>query len=769
MISSTLIKSIQDVMRQDQGVDGDAQRLSQLVWMIFLKILDDTEQELELMTDGYVPAIPVQYQWRAWAGDEEGLTGDDLNDFVNNDLFPALRKLSGGTNPRTLIVRGAFEDSYNYMKSGTLLRQVINKINSIDFTVRADRHQFNDLYEKLLKDLQSAGNSGEFYTPRALTEFVVEMVNPLLDERVFDPATGTGGFLANAIDHKRKQVKTADDEKTLQASIRGTEKKQLPHVLCLTNMILHGVDAPTSLRRANTLARPLRDYGPGDQVDVVVTNPPFGGFEEPGIEQNFPADVRTRETADLFLVLIIRLLCNGGRAGMILPDGFLFRQGVTTRVKERLFKECNVHTIVRIPPSAFSPYTDIATNLVFFTKGEATKETWYFEHRIPGHLKAYGKTNPIKASEFDGVRAWWGNREETDQAWRVPIQTIKDRGYNLDIANPNQQADLAASGLGSADELTIVNKSISEITSGFYDLLTTGTTLDPSTSFISNLTTELELPGVTAKLRNLLLFGAYRGLLSQTQEGEASGHDIAKNLRSSLSKAMTRLLGAVNFTTEPEEPIPATWAWARFGEVAEIASNLVNPGSYQDTIHVAPDNVEKATGRLLNCRTVGEDGVTSANHYFFAGQILYSKIRPNLSKVVRVDFNGLCSADMYPITPSIDVGYLHGFMLSETFVTAASTLANRVAMPKINQKQLANLFVPLPPESEQKQISALLEQGFTWLQELERLLERRAQLRIAMSDSSLKNYKRQWADARYGTVDTEQVSRAGFDLDSSEV
>ncbi|MFD8611961.1 N-6 DNA methylase [Streptomyces sp. NPDC059631] len=437
MISSTLIKSIQDVMRQDQGVDGDAQRLSQLVWMIFLKILDDTEQELELMTDGYVPAIPAQYQWRAWAGDEEGLTGEGLNDFVNNDLFPALRKLSGGTNPRTLIVREAFEDSYNYMKSGTLLRQVINKINSIDFTVRADRHQFNDLYEKLLKDLQGAGNSGEYYTPRALTQFIVEMVNPQLGETVLDPACGTGGFLANTIDHLRGQVKTPDDEALLQASLRGIEKKQLPHLLCLTNMILHGIDAPTAVRRANTLTRPLRDYGPADRVDVIVTNPPFGGIEEPGVEQNFPQAVRTRETADLFLILIMRLLKPGGRAGIVFPDGTLFGAGgAKSRIKEQLLRECNLHTIVRLPSSVFAPYTSIATNLLFFTKGEATKEIWYYEHQLPPALKAYSKTRPMRHEEFHAERDWWNNRTESERSWRVSIDEIERRGFNLNVQNP---------------------------------------------------------------------------------------------------------------------------------------------------------------------------------------------------------------------------------------------------------------------------------------------------------------------------------------------
>jgi type I restriction enzyme M protein len=461
MISSKLLKSIQDIMRQDDGVDGDAQRLSQLVWMIFLKIVDDKEQELELLNQDYVAAVPTKFRWQTWAGDEEGLTGDSLNSFVNNDLFPSLRNLNVEANPRSQIVRDAFQDSYNYMKSGTLLRQVINKINSIDFNAQTDRHQFNDLYEKLLKGLQSAGNAGEYYTPRALTEFIVEMVNPKLGELVLDPACGTGGFLANTIDHIRKQVRTADDEALLQASVRGVEKKPLPHLLCLTNMILHGIDAPTNVRRANALARPLRDYGPDDRVDAIVTNPPFGGMEEPGVEQNFPQTVRTRETADLFLVLILRLLKDGGRAGVVLPDGSLFGDGVTARIKEQLLSECNLHTIVRLPRTVFSPYADIPTNLLFFTKGQPTAEVWYYEHSLPQDVKAYNATSPINIKEFAELRSWWSDRHVSERAWKVPMAEIVERNYNLDFRNPFKseeveidlaklQRDLSSADLGLA-------------------------------------------------------------------------------------------------------------------------------------------------------------------------------------------------------------------------------------------------------------------------------------------------------------------------------
>ena len=294
-ISTTLIKSIQDIMRQDAGVDGDAQRLSQISWLLFLKIFDDQEAELEIMRDDYRSPIPEDLRWRNWAADAEGITGDELLNFVNNRLFGSLKNLQADAvrDPRAFVVQSVFEDAFNYMKSGQLLRQVINKINEIDFNNQQERHLFNDLYEKILKDLQSAGNAGEFYTPRAVTQFMVDQLNPQLGERILDPACGTGGFLACTLEHLRSQIKTVDDHQTWQASVQGVEKKQLPHLLCVTNMLLHGIEVPHQIRHDNTLARPLRDYRPGERVDVILTNPPFGGTEEPGIEANFPADIRT--------------------------------------------------------------------------------------------------------------------------------------------------------------------------------------------------------------------------------------------------------------------------------------------------------------------------------------------------------------------------------------------------------------------------------------------------------------------------------------------
>lgn len=447
MSVSTTIKGIQDIMRKDVGVDGDAQRIGQLVWMLFLKIFDDKEQEWELLNDNYVSPLPENLRWCNWAKDPEGITGEELENFINNELFPALQSLESKRGDRKAdVIRSVFEDAYNYMKSGQLIRQVINKLEEgLDFNKSQDRHLFGDIYEKILKDLQSAGNAGEYYTPRGVTEFMTRMVNPKLGEIILDPACGTGGFLTCAIEHIRKNdVKTVDDEALLQKSIHGVEKKQLPHLLCITNMILHGLDVPTNIRHDNTLSKPLISYGPKDRVNVVLTNPPFGGVEEDGIESNFPTSFRTRETADLFLVLIMHLLKQGGRAGVVLPDGTLFGEGVKTTIKEKLLDECNLHTIVRLPNGVFSPYTGIKTNLLFFSKGTPTKNVWYYEHPYPEGYKSYNKSKPIRVEEFAPEEAWWGEesngfkkRIESEFAWKVSVDDIKARNYNLDIKNPH--------------------------------------------------------------------------------------------------------------------------------------------------------------------------------------------------------------------------------------------------------------------------------------------------------------------------------------------
>jgi len=443
----TLIKSIQDIMRKDVGVDGDAQRISQMVWLLFLKIFDDKEKEWQLTVKSYKSPLQSRFRWSNWAKNPEGITGEELIDFVNNDLFPAIKKLAttAGVSPQGKVVGSVFEDAYNYMKSGTLLRQVINTIETdVDFNKTKDRHLFNDIYEKILADLQSAGNAGEYYTPRAVTQFMVDMLDPQLGETILDPACGTGGFLTCTIEHLKKQVKTAEDMATLQACIHGVEKKPLPYMLAMTNMMLHGIDVPTNIRHDNTLSRPLKDYGPRHRVDLIITNPPFGGMEEDGIENNFPRKYQTRETADLFMALLMHLLKHDtGRAAVVLPDGFLFGEGVKTTLKRELLEEFNLHTIVRLPKGVFSPYTSINTNLLFLEKGGPTRDVWFFEHPYPEGYKAYSRSRPLTIAEFDREKKWWSGfqrkgRKTNEYAWKVSAKELAERNFNLDYKNPHE-------------------------------------------------------------------------------------------------------------------------------------------------------------------------------------------------------------------------------------------------------------------------------------------------------------------------------------------
>lgn len=436
---SGLIKSIRDIMREDRGINGDAQRIEQLGWMLFLKIFDDKDQELELLDDSYKSPIPKKYQWRRWAADSEGMTGEELQKFIDQQLFPALRALPA-RDKRSLLVREVFEGNNNYMKSGITLRKVLNKLNEIDFNKATERHLFGDIYETILKELQSAGDSGEFYTPRAVTQFMTDMINPQLDEIVYDPACGTGGFLTCTVEHLKKQVKNVRDRKKLQENVRGTEYKPLPFQLALTNLILHDVEVP-NLDYGDSLGKEYNSIREKDRVDVILANPPFGGTVANGNEGNFPMNFRTKESADLFLILFIHLLKQGGRAAIVLPDGSLTGDGVKQRVREKLLTDCNLHTIIRLPNSVFQPYATVATNLLFFEKGKPTKDIWYYEHRLPEGQKSYSKTKTIQVQEFDPIKKWWKKREDSEVCWKVNIKTIADRGYDLDIKNPNKQEE----------------------------------------------------------------------------------------------------------------------------------------------------------------------------------------------------------------------------------------------------------------------------------------------------------------------------------------
>ena len=429
MAVSNLIKRLQNIMRNDAGISGDAQRIEQMTWLFFLKVYDAQEDEWELKQDDYKSIIPEELRWRNWASGDKGtqlLTGDELLTFVNNELFPRLKDLHiEQSAPRSQwIVKEVFMDLNQYMKDGTMLRQVINVIDEIDFSDAEDRHTFGDIYEGILKGLQSAGNAGEFYTPRALTDFIVQMLNPQLGEQMGDFSSGTGGFLTSTLVHLESQCHTPQDKEQWQNSVRGQEWKPLPYLLSITNLLLHGVESP-NIVHGDSLGRPISSYKADEKVDVIAMNPPYGGSTTEAAKKNFPTDVRSSETADLFMVLIMRRLKENGRAGVIIPDGFLFgTDGAKLAIKTALLRDFNLHTIIRLPGSIFAPYTSIATNIVFFNndaaegapEGFKTKEVWFYRLDMPEGYKHFNKTNPMKLVHCQPAAEWWNNRQPLQDA-----------------------------------------------------------------------------------------------------------------------------------------------------------------------------------------------------------------------------------------------------------------------------------------------------------------------------------------------------------------
>lgn len=455
MAVNNIIKRIQNIMRQDSGINGDAQRIEQMTWMFFLKVYDTQEETWEYKAFAenktYQSIIPEDLRWRNWAVDNKdgkAKTGDELLSFINNRLFPTLKDLPiNADTPRTKsIVRETFADLNQYMKSGTLLRQVVNIVDEIEFDDAEDRHTFGDIYEQILKDLQSAGNAGEFYTPRALTDFIVKMLDPKLGESFGDFTSGTGGFLTSALNHMAKSVKSAADGEKLQHAAIGQEWKPLPYLLSITNLLLHDIEAPNILH-CDSLATNMADFTDKDKVDVIGMNPPYGGSTEESVKSNFPLRYRSSETADLFVVLIMYRLKKGGRCGVIIPDGFLFgSDGAKLAIKENLLRNFNLHTIIRLPGSIFSPYTSIATNILFFDnepadgcpEGFKTRETWFYRLDMPQGYKHFSKTKPMRLEHTQPIQDWWNNRqeivsEETGEKSRVfSPQQLVDMGFNFD-------------------------------------------------------------------------------------------------------------------------------------------------------------------------------------------------------------------------------------------------------------------------------------------------------------------------------------------------
>lgn len=450
------VKRLRDIMRNDAGVNGDAQRIEQITWMLFLKVYDSKEQEWEWDDDSYESIIPENCRWVNWAADDKSgkaLTGDKLLDFVNNTLFPTLKTLPvDSTTPiKKAIVQTTFADANNYMKDGVLLRQVINVIDELDISSYEETHAFGDIYESILKELQSAGSSGEFYTPRAVTDFMAQMIRPQIGESMADFACGTGGFLTSWLKELKKKVHTTEDNTAYGSSIYGIEKKQFPYMLCITNMLLQDIDVP-QIYHDNTLLKDVLNYTETDKFDVVLMNPPYGGNEKADVKSHFPSDLASSETADLFMSVIMYRLKTNGRAAVILPDGFLFgTDNAKVNIKKKLLTEFNLHTIIRMPGSVFAPYTSITTNILFFDNNGATQETWFYRLDMPEGYKHFSKTKPMKLEHFAPVMEWWENRAEItvdgfDKAKKyTAAELLDEKGLNLDLCGyPHEEEEILA-------------------------------------------------------------------------------------------------------------------------------------------------------------------------------------------------------------------------------------------------------------------------------------------------------------------------------------
>ena len=453
---SSFVKRLRDIMRNDAGINGDAQRIEQIAWMLFLKVYDAKEQDWEFDDEDYTSIIPEECRWANWAHDDRSgtaMTGERLLDFVNNTLFPTLKKLpvDASTPIKKAIVQTTFADANNYMKDGVLLRQVINVIDELDLSDYEESHAFGEIYEAILKELQSAGSAGEFYTPRAVTEFMAQMIKPQIGEKMADFACGTGGFLTSWLKELEKEVKTTEDRAAFGQSIYGIEKKQFPYMLCITNMLLHDLDVP-QVFHDNSLLRDVLDYTEEDQFDVILMNPPYGGSEKAEVKNHFPADLASSETVDLFMSVIMYRLKENGRAAVILPDGFLFgTDNAKINIKKKLLSEFNLHTIVRMPGSVFSPYTSITTNILFFERTGPTKETWFYRLDMPEGYKHFSKTKPMKLEHFDPVIEWWDDRREIsvdgfDKAKKFTVKQLSEElSYNLDQCGfPHEEEEILA-------------------------------------------------------------------------------------------------------------------------------------------------------------------------------------------------------------------------------------------------------------------------------------------------------------------------------------
>jgi type I restriction enzyme M protein len=774
---SGIVKSIRKIMREDQGISGDGQRIEQLAWMLFLKIMDDKDQELEVMSDNYVSPIPAKFQWRNWATDDEGMTGDELQRFIDapDSLFDTLKNLSVD-NPRAYMVREVFEGNNNYMKSGINLRKVVNKLNEIDFNVATERHLFGEIYESILKELQSAGDYGEFYTPRAVTQFMTDMVDPKLGEVVLDPACGTGGFLTGVAEHLKAQANSVEERNNIQQNVRGWEWKPLPYVLATTNLILHDIEMPNITYR-DALDKPLSEYRHRERVDVILANPPFGGTVANNNENNFPQSFRTKESADLFLVMMIHLLKVHGRAAIVLFNGSLTGEGVKQRIREKWLTDCNLHTIIRLPNSVFSPYATVATSIFFFDKAPAsvsrspagkslngqadlftnlevatppadfaTQTIWYYEHMLPEGQKNYSKTKPIRREDFEPIAKWWNNRQESERAWKVDIQTIVDRGFDLDIDNPYQKEEKFDNSKLTLKKYKESQDILRRLQEGLRDELKD---ILGGISILSDYFIQLtQSPNHLEKLRGWIIDLGVRGQLTRNWRSDHPEAEPASALLKRIQAEKACLVKEKKIKKpKPLLPIdldkvpfasPEGWVWCRVGDFTEVIRGK------------SPKYSETGSKRILNQKCVRwfhievDHAKTVVDEWFDSvaksnqtkeGDVLVNSTGEGTigrSALVRNDSSGylfdshvLRIRQILPVNPyfvSLFINAASGQTQVEELKGAKSTKQTELGV-----NNLSAIKFPLPPLAEQQAIVEKVESLLAKVGALEQEVEQNRQ------------------------------------------
>lgn len=750
MSLSNLIKRLQDIMRKDSGVDGDAQRLAQIVWLIFLKVYDYKEEEAEL-EDDYIPVIPEGYRWRDWAVGESvktQMTGPDLLNFVNNELIPVL----GGnaitkdgkqvipfdkTDARSMLVKEVMGDATNYMKNGYLLRDVVNLFNEVDFEDSSEAHEFNDMYEGLLRGLQSAGTMGEFYTNRAITTFAIEKVDPQIDGVLADWAAGTGGFLISALEHMQKQVKPGDNEaqKKLQNAVRGGELKPLAYKLNVTNLLLHGIELP-NIRYGDSLAeKNLGDFHGSDLVEYCALNPPYGGVALPEDIQSFPADLRSSETADLFVALSVKRLKNGGRGVIVLPDGFLFgNDNAKVSIKKYLMKECNLHTIIRLPQSCFAPYTSIATNLLFFDKGESTQEVWFYRLDMPEGYKHFSKTKPMKKEHFDCVREWWDNRaeiqdEKADEAMSVTykakkytIDEIAGNNYNLDLCGYPTEEKVILSPEETMENFIRQKKDLEEkleiASSALHQFLSGNEDIElHNIASISQKLIKLNSK-FPSEMRSSLLQAAMQGKLTQ-QLPEESVAEIENYLHIDSKLCPIK---------DVPFDIPENWKWIQIGNLGESAdTDSFADGPFGSNLK-REHQISEHEVRIIQLSNIGENGWKNENEKYTSydhlekviprcevtpGCFVIAKMMP-AGRTILVPELGTritLGSDAMKFKPNsiLNKKYLLYAMRSQAFLGQVYAEVHGITRVRTTLNGVKGYVLPIPPLAEQQRIVEKLD------------------------------------------------------------